>query len=124
MKAIMINSKLRTVYYCHLSEKQKVRMAEMYDRLECRLFELGHYFDNGDALFVDEEGMLTMDNESIFFSINGQQPFVGNGLIIGKEIELKDDSYTIEDIETKIESLNINFLTFETLKEMFLESRS
>lgn len=124
MKAIMINSQLRTVYQCDLSNKQETRMAEIYDRLNCRLFEVGQYFDNGDVLFVDEEGLLTMDDKSMFFSINGQQPLVGNGIIIGKEIELKNDEYTIEDVEIEIESLNIVFMNVEAIQEMILESRS
>lgn len=121
MKAIFINSKEQSVHEIELSTNQEARMAEMYDRLECRMFEIGQYFNNGDVLFVDEEGLLTATNESMFFSINNNQPLIGNGLILGDEVDLDNGSYTINDHLTKIESLNIKFLNMETIKEILMD---
>ncbi len=115
MKAIMINSKLKTVYYCDLSNNQDKRIAEIYDRLNCRMFAIGHTFPSGDALFVDDEGMVTLDDESTFFKVNGSQVLAGNGLILGNEIEFDDGSYTIEDVFVPLDGLDIRFFDNNTV---------
>ena len=48
--------------------------------------ELAYCWENGDTLYVDEEGLLK--NPKFFFSITERddQMFAGNGLIVGKEI--------------------------------------
>ncbi len=113
MKAIMINSQLKTVYNCHLSKKREASSAELYDRLECRTFAIAHTFKRGDALFVDDEGMLDMNDETTFFQVEGCQVLAGNGVIMGPEIEFDDGDYTVEDVTFPIEDLKIKFFTME-----------
>jgi len=110
MKAIMINSDIEKVYYCELSNNADQRTAEIYDRLNCRIFTVAKVFDDGSALFVDDEGLLTLNNESKFFQVNDSQILAGNGIIIGpeKEDETGED-YIIEDTGIKIEELEIIF---------------
>jgi len=110
MKAIMINSKEETVHVIELSSNQDTRRAEIYDRLECRTYEIAKYFDNGDVLLVDEEGLLTMTSGTKAFQIRDLDILVGNGLIIGPEIEFDDGSWTLANVKTSLDSMIVNFL--------------
>jgi hypothetical protein len=47
--------------------------------------EIGHRFDTGDILFVDEEGL--MKPQVAWFRLTGKdQPMAGNGVIVGPEV--------------------------------------
>lgn len=79
----------------------------------------GYTFENGDTLFVDDEGLLK--EPSHFFLIPGAaQPFAGDGLIVGAadtEGETMDATSTVEEIQEQI-----RFLDRESL--MLLINRS
>ena len=87
-------------------------MSDIYDRLNCRTFAIGHYFDNGDVLFVDDEGLLAIDDDTTFFQFKGSQVFAGNGIIIGPETETEDGKYTIHDCRT--EDIEVEFTDVNT----------
>lgn len=45
--------------------------------------ELAHQYDNGDVVYVDDEGMFKYHK---FFIVPGaHQPFAGNGVVVGRE---------------------------------------
>jgi hypothetical protein len=48
--------------------------------------ELGHMWSNQDTLFVDEEGMRQV-NPPFFWLKGKQRPFIGSGLVVGREHE-------------------------------------
>ena len=66
----------------------------------------GHYFENEDLLYVDEEAL--MKSPEHFFIIEGaHQPFAGNGVVVaGKEYE--DVVSTLESIKNKVKFFNRN----------------
>ena len=109
MKAIKIDSKNQIVYYVDLSTNNDQRRSEMYDHIDCRIYTLGYYFENGDVLFVDDEGLLTRNEDTIFFNVDNEHPLCGNGLITGPEIEFNDGTYTVEDVKSDPDNLNIKF---------------
>jgi hypothetical protein len=72
-------------------DQQMVEPAEFgsYDELRKMVggwLEVARTWSNGDALYVDEEGLLKLTEGSTFFTIaGGHQPFAGNGVIVGRE---------------------------------------
>lgn len=58
---------------------------EIQRQLGCRTFTTGGYLENGDVLFVDDEGMLT--GPTHFFRIKGlnDQPLAGRGVVLGSD---------------------------------------
>lgn len=63
--------------------------------------ELAHRFDNGDDLFVNEEGLYKY---SIFFDIGAHSPFAGSGIIVGHNSagNTTPAKSSIEDIKSRI----------------------
>jgi len=115
MKAIMINSQLKKVYNCNISENSKFRKAELYNRLECKIFAVGYTFKKGDALFINDEGMLNIDKNTTFFQIGDSQILAGNGVIIGPEIVFVNGSCKVKDVTLSIEHLKVNFFTIDNV---------
>ena len=60
---------------------------EIQRQLGCDVFTTGGYFDNGDVIFVDDEGMLK--GPTHFFRIKGinDQPLAGRGVVLGSDGE-------------------------------------
>ena len=115
MKAILIDSEKRKVSYVIIDKKKGIK--EYYKLLKCDLFTLGMEFENQDALFVDDEGLLTLTPDSMFFYIEGAyQPFAGNGLILGTD----DDGDSV-DVKTKLKDIKdkIRFLTIHEVRGLF-----
>lgn len=67
--------------------------------------ERGHILDNGDEVYVNEEGLLS--SEEYFFWIKGaHQPFAGNGYIIGSVTPTGNN----RSATSEIKDLEIHFL--------------
>jgi len=60
---------------------------EIQRQLGCDTFTTGGYLENGDVLFVDDEGMLK--GPTHFFRIKGlnDQPLAGRGVVLGSDGE-------------------------------------
>ena len=60
---------------------------EIQRQLDCDVFTTGGYFENGDVVFVDDEGMLK--GPTHFFRIKGlnDQPLAGRGVVLGSDGE-------------------------------------
>jgi hypothetical protein len=57
-------------------------LQSIYALTQCDIIQ-GVYLDNGDCIYVDEEGLLR-DIEQRFFTIDGfAQPIAGRGLVVG-----------------------------------------
>lgn len=79
MRAIFINAKEQTVTYVD----NKGQLEDLYNTMGVEMVEIGNRWDNGDYLYVDEEGLL--NGTDFGFEIDGLQ-FVGNGLIYGTDL--------------------------------------
>jgi hypothetical protein len=47
--------------------------------------EVAHGWENGDVLFVDEEGLLKPQLYFFRIDVRQDQPFAGNGVVVGRE---------------------------------------
>lgn len=64
----------------------------------------GHYLENGDMVYVDDNGLL--GGPENFFLIQGaHQPFAGNGVMVAGE-EYEDVISTVESLKSKVKFLN------------------
>ena len=84
MKAVLIDAKNRTVTDVEYSGDYR----EIYTLIGCRCFTLVRGLPDGDDLFVDDEGLLTVNDDSTFFQISWYPtPLVGSGLILSCDEE-------------------------------------
>lgn len=116
MKAILIDSEkreLREVEYDHGSKPGAVTLQMLIGGY----IESAWSWENGDVLWVDEEGLFKPQSHFFRFTPRGDgQPLAGNGVLIGREEE--DDSpdgYHTEPPTITIEELRplVQFLTRE-----------
>jgi hypothetical protein len=61
-------------------------------------------FPYGDALYVDDEGLLTPKGRSMFKIAGYHQPLVGNGLLCGHddEGEAKDVYMSVDAVRARV----------------------
>jgi hypothetical protein len=104
MKAVFIDTKNRTFKNFDLLYGE--------DEVEALLggkAELACYLDNGDRVLISEDGMLRFDDFFAFEEGNSNQPYPGNGLVVGP---CRDDGlyadclYDANDLKARIEFLN------------------
>jgi hypothetical protein len=102
MKAIKIDVVKQDVYYVEM-EKDYHRI---YDEIGngCTLFCCPVEFDNSDALYSDDEGLLHENLEGCFMMEGWRIPLVGNAIILGtdEEGDSTDVASTVEEIKSKI----------------------
>jgi hypothetical protein len=99
MKAIFIDAKNRQISY----NDNKGQLEDLYRILEVDMVQIAEYWDNGDTLWVDEEGLI--NGTDFGFQINGKQ-YVGNGLIYGTNRENPENH---DSALTDIKALKIKF---------------
>lgn len=77
IKAVFVNADKRVVEDVEIERG----LQSMYDMIGCRLVELVR-LSHDDDLFVDEEGLLSIEPTSPMFRI-GDATLAGNGIILG-----------------------------------------
>ncbi len=97
MKAIRIDVTKKTFEVVEISDYK-----DIYKHIgnDCSMFECPFSFDNGDAIYVDEEG-LYHDFEGGFKMKDWSYPVVGNALILGTDFETGES----QSVLTKVEEL-------------------
>ena len=109
MKAILIDSKNKTVSEITIDENAEALLEEWYKHIDCELVQVAHDISKHDSILVDEEGLLK--NPDNFFTYNGaHQQFAGNGLIVGRN----EDGETV-DCEITLEEATLNVIFFTPL---------
>ncbi len=100
MKAILIDARMEQCGVIDIDGS----LSSIYAAMSVKIIQVGHSFPNGDTCYVDEEGLLNGYDYGFSF---GQQPFVGNGLIVGSgpEGEGEDCKTTLMDLEGKLDFL-------------------
>lgn len=109
MKAYWIRAdlkKVEAVDYEELSDLQ---------RMVGGLITPAHCFPNGDIIFVDDEGLLKRQ-QHFFIVTGGNQPYAGNGVLVGRESSSASRSKTAAP-KTAIADLR-RLLTFASLAEV------
>jgi hypothetical protein len=103
MKAIFINAKEQTVSIV----ENKGQLEDLYNTLGVNMVEIGRFYENGDTLWVDEEGLI--NGTDFGFQLDGID-YMGNGLIYGTNRmnpELNDSAVT------DMKKLKLKFFTLQ-----------
>lgn len=102
IKAIRIDSANRRF---HEVEIEQNNIDDINSHLGSSLFDIVR-LDNGDVIFVDDEGILTANVGDPFFATKRfRQALVGNGLVVGtnpKNGDSVDPLTTIEWLEDNV----------------------
>lgn len=100
-KAIFIDVVERKVSYTTINHYKEIYNVIGHG---CTTFDCPFQFDNGDTLYVDDEGLLHDDIKGCFILDGWRIPCVGNAIILGTndEGESIDCKSTLEEIEKKI----------------------
>jgi hypothetical protein len=93
-KAYKIDSSLNRIDTVLIEDYKDIQ-----DQIGCRCFAIATILENGDTLFVDDEGYLNSEVVHGFFY--GGQFFAGNGLLLG------GDDETGESVDVKTSELDV-----------------
>jgi hypothetical protein len=107
MKAYKIDSENKSVIEIEIDPKNS--LTEM-QAVVGGYIEVAINLDNDDTIFVNEEGLF--GGPKTFFTIEGGlQPYAGNGLVIGTNIqsgESTDAQSSLAEIKAKVKYLTID----------------
>jgi len=100
MKGILINVKDETITEVEIKKGNVLK--DMYKHIDCRCVDRVSINDHDD-IWVDDEGLLSLQEESKFFSYSGSV-LAGNGLILGVDGEGNSVSpkITMEEVKTRV----------------------
>lgn len=115
MKCILIDVKNKEVKEVIL-DKEKKTIKQWYEHIGCDMVETGTWIDETNSIMVDEEGLLKLKHDSMFFTYKGgHQPFCGNGLVVGcnNEGESVSTTLTVEYVKERVK-----FHTLEEVRRM------
>lgn len=100
MKAYMIDAHEKRVYDILISGVENIASALR----RARYYQIAHVFQNGDTVFVDEEGFLKP--QTAYFRIRGYDAiFAGDGVAVGPENTGYDVQRSINDVRAQVEWL-------------------
>ena len=108
MKAILIDVYNKCVRQVEIDDNNV--LDDWYKYIGCKLVDHIDLNDH-DSIMVDDEGLLTMTDDSKFFSFAGNI-FVGNGLVVGVD----DEGNTVDPCIT-VEKIRF-FVTFPTKEQV------
>jgi hypothetical protein len=86
-------------------------LTPIYELLKCELVE-AVYVDTHNHLFVDEEGLFKVNDNSNFFVYDNNTPIIGSGIVTAhnEEGETIDTNLLVEDITNKVKFYHISEL--------------
>jgi hypothetical protein len=80
--------------------------TEIYKFIECSCFTTIEINNKGDALYIDDEGLLVDWNEQVFFKYEGWYgPLAGKGLVLGCDLntgESRSPIITLEEVQRAV----------------------
>ncbi len=79
-KAYLINPHEAEVTAVEIPQDDHVKIQELID---CRCFGVGGYLENGDVVYIDDEGLFDATHFFRIKDINGGMPLAGKGIVIG-----------------------------------------
>ena len=103
MKAILIDSKQKSVSLVMVGDEAHNMLHDMHTKIGCDIFtSAGHlqHEDMQDTLYVDDNGLINGTEEFFFNPDFYPHPLAGNGLIIGTDC-------TGESIDVKAETSQV-----------------
>ena len=109
-KGILIDVNSKTISYVNVTKNDGSYLESIYAHLKCNMVEIVIFGVND--IYVNEEGLLFLKQQSMFFMYKGQpQPYSGNGLILGydeKTGDSVDTTLTVEEVRNNVRFLNIH----------------
>lgn len=110
MRGILINPYEEAVTAVEVDEDNIAKS------IDCEWFTIVHY-DMFNDLFVDDEGLMTMNDETRFFLIGSYpQPLAGKGLLLGRDGE--NTIGTDLDVDAVFEA--VHFIPADKMKAVYL----
>ena len=104
MKAILINAEKGEV--SSIDYDGNFRMICKWIGGNCRLFTtVSHLHDNDDVLYVDDDGLQNGTVQG-FIHKNYDSPLMGNGLLLGTDIDTGDSIAAQTSVKTVRESIS------------------
>lgn len=103
MKAYLIDPWTRTITAVEYSGDYQ----EIYQHIGASCFDCARFADNGDGVFIDDEGLLK-NGEQSFFAIWGYpQPLAGKGLVLGCDAdgESVEPQISLEELRARVRFL-------------------
>jgi hypothetical protein len=86
---------------------------DIQKKVDCRAFDVVE-FDKKNDVYVDDEGLLNLTSDTMFFMVDGYpNPLAGNGLILGintKTGNSVNTTLTVDEVKGKVK--------FYTMKEI------
>lgn len=118
-KGILIDVKNKTITEVEvIANEQGSELPSIYGHLGCSIFEVVN-IDHENDIYVDEEGIMNMNDETGFFQVEGYpQPLAGNGLVLGfndEDGDSKDTTLSVEEIKSRVK--------FKSAFDVALEAR-
>lgn len=114
--ALLIDPVAKTVTEVQVTGDDS-NLADIYEHLDCQTFDCVERSGNGDAIYVDDEGILYDPKTMVkrgFFSIGTQgQPYAGRGLWIGSDIKTGDSADCVMTLEQALQV--VKFITAEVV---------
>jgi hypothetical protein len=112
MKAILIDVFNNCVKSVSIDENDTLK--SMYRLIGCSLVDRVQ-INSHDDIWVDDEGLLSINNDSRFFTfgnpdLGGYQPLAGNGLIMGVDKMGKsiDPTITIDEVRARVKFYSLS----------------
>jgi len=113
-KGILIDSKNETITEIEVGDYKDIQK-----KIGCGLFDVVTV-DKDNDIYIDDEGLLSIDNDSKFFGFKGSNvKLAGNGLVLGinhKTGDSKNTTLTVEYLKDRIE-----FFTFLQTKNYLIQ---
>lgn len=104
-KGILIDVKNKTITEVEVIENaQGSQLESIYKHLECSIFQIVN-IDHKNDIYVDEEGLMNMNDETGFFQVDNKEPIAGNGLIMGYDDETGDSvdtTLSVDEVKSRI----------------------
>jgi len=111
MRAIFIDSTDKNIYETSIKDND---FREICSLIGCDTIAGGYSFDNGDYMYVDDEGLFQANRNGFIMNVPGntwgEQQLIGNALILGSS---KDDDGSDADAVSSIEDIR-NIIQFKT----------
>lgn len=109
MKAYLIDPQAKTVTEVYYNGNYQ----HIYQLIEVELFTVVNIDDNGNTVFIDDEGLL--NSPRYFFKLAGYpQPLAGKGLVLGTDDdgESVEPTITLEDVRGMVSFLQASVQGF------------
>lgn len=119
IKAILIDAKNREVKKIEIENS----LQEYYKVLDCDTITAAYFRDANitDVAYIDDNGLIS-NPEHFFYHPDFYQPFAGNGLIVGSDMETGDtiSAQTLDTFDaSKVEFFDVAEMQLATMLGRF-----